>query len=468
VDIRASFTSFVPAAVSESLAGTLVNYYLEQLRARPELHDKVEIELVFHCWTFDLHERLSRFSATVGIEPGERDRLETALRELTFRLTDREAGPWAEDCSQMTAFADWLSCRASHKQPTTASLIQETLLKCRDEGARAFAGLARVGFVAVSLVNSLVAVGIWDDAERDRFFHGQQTVLSQMHHDRKRCSRDEFLSRYGHLRPGTYDILVPRYDEAPEFYFESGSAELLTVSEPFRLSSGQTNALRSLLLQHGIPMEPDEFMDFLSDAIRWREYGKFIYSRGISELLSMLSEYAAEFGITREECSFADQSLWDSNVSDDEFPHRLRDSIAAGHAAIESSRGLALPPLLLSLEERQSFRYPRCQPNYVTRGIACGPVRELKPLSEEGNRPIDLRGTVVMLPAADPGYDWIFTTGIVGFITKFGGANSHMAIRAREWNLPAAIGVGEVRYRRLVQARAVRVDCLHQLMVTIP
>ena len=74
----------------------------------------------------------------------------------------------------------------------------------------------------------------------------------------------------------------------------------------------------------------------------------------------------------------------------------------------------------------------------------------------------------MLLPSADPGFDWIFSSGIVAFVTKFGGANSHMAIRAREWNLPAAIGVGEVRYRRLVQARALRVDCLHQLLVTLP
>ena len=48
-----------------------------------------------------------------------------------------------------------------------------------------------------------------------------------------------------------------------------------------------------------------------------------------------------------------------------------------------------------------------------------------------------------MIENADPGYDWIFLHKIRGFITKYGGLNSHMAIRAAELGIPAAIGTGE-------------------------
>ena len=46
------------------------------------------------------------------------------------------------------------------------------------------------------------------------------------------------------------------------------------------------------------------------------------------------------------------------------------------------------------------------------------------------------------MPSADPGFDWIFTRDISGFVTQFGGANSHMAIRASELGIPAVIGAG--------------------------
>ena len=39
-----------------------------------------------------------------------------------------------------------------------------------------------------------------------------------------RLSKADFLARYGHLRPGTYDILSPRYDEAPDLYFDWSAA----------------------------------------------------------------------------------------------------------------------------------------------------------------------------------------------------------------------------------------------------
>jgi phosphoenolpyruvate-protein kinase (PTS system EI component) len=58
----------------------------------------------------------------------------------------------------------------------------------------------------------------------------------------------------------------------------------------------------------------------------------------------------------------------------------------------------------------------------------------------------------VLIPQADPGYDWLFGQRIAGLVTLYGGANSHMAIRAAEFGLPAAIGIGEQRYRSLAKA----------------
>ena len=53
--------------------------------------------------------------------------------------------------------------------------------------------------------------------------------------DRATLDKATFLSRYGHLRPGTYDILSPRYDEAPEMYFDwSAKQPSRNRSSPFR------------------------------------------------------------------------------------------------------------------------------------------------------------------------------------------------------------------------------------------
>jgi phosphoenolpyruvate-protein kinase (PTS system EI component) len=69
---------------------------------------------------------------------------------------------------------------------------------------------------------------------------------------------------------------------------------------------------------------------------------------------------------------------------------------------------------------------------------------------------------VLLIPSADPGFDWIFSRGISGLVTMFGGVNSHMAIRAGELGLPAVIGSGEQLFRRWQSARLLCIDCANR------
>ena len=41
----------------------------------------------------------------------------------------------------------------------------------------------------------------------------------------------------------------------------------------------------------------------------------------------------------------------------------------------------------------------------------------------------------------------------------YGGANSHMAIRAAEYKLPAAIGVGKEMYNQIASAQLITLKC---------
>ena len=68
-------------------------------------------------------------------------------------------------------------------------------------------------------------------------------------------------------------------------------------------------------------------------------------------------------------------------------------------------------------------------------------------------------GKILMIPSADPGFDWIFSQGICGFITMYGGANSHMAIRAGELGIPAVVGIGAKEFDRLKKAKSLEINC---------
>ena len=66
---------------------------------------------------------------------------------------------------------------------------------------------------------------------------------------------------------------------------------------------------------------------------------------------------------------------------------------------------------------------------------------------------------IVCIENADPGYDFLFNKNIKGLITKYGGLNSHMAIRCSELNLPSLIGVGEKNFNKIITHKIININC---------
>ena len=128
------------------------------------------------------------------------------------------------------------------------SRIYWLLEDCKRYGTLPFAGLARAGFIAVQLLQSFVAVGVLSPEEHATFMASVDTVGSRIGHDFSHKTKAEFLARYGHLRPGTYDILSPRYDEAPDLYFDWTGARADSAGQPrFALSIEQLRHIEKLL-----------------------------------------------------------------------------------------------------------------------------------------------------------------------------------------------------------------------------
>ena len=111
-----------------------------------------------------------------------------------------------------------------------------------------------------------------------------------------------------------------------------------------------------------------------------------------------------------------------------------------------------LPPLISNLDDIWGFKSPDVSPNYITNKKAIGDV-----ISELNNN--SLEGTIVCIPSADPGFDWIFNYSISGLITAWGGSNSHMAIRAGELGIPAVIGAGDTFFNLWSKSKRLSINC---------
>jgi phosphohistidine swiveling domain-containing protein len=452
IDVRLSFNSFIPKDVEGGLANRLVDYYIDRLIAAPTLHDKVEFEIVFSCYTLDLPQRLNVL-ADAGFSEQDRNQLADCLRTLTNRIINRDNGLWRADEAKLTELiARREEILASGLDPV--SRIYWLLEDCKRYGTLPFAGLARAGFIAVQMLKSLVAVGVFTQVDYECFMNGLNTVSSQLSRDLGSLDRTSFLSRYGHLRPGTYDILSHRYDEAPEDYLGGrGCGEVHGERKPFTLSLAQMRSIAKLLEDHGLSSDVVGLFDFLQAGIELREYAKFVFTRNLSDALSLFREWGGKFGFSTDELSYANIGcIRELYAGADDPKAVLARSIEEGKARYSETSQLWLPPLITRPEDVWAFHVPECEPNFVTQGSVTGTV--VRP--EQRDR---LAGAIVFIPSADPGFDWLFSHPIAGLVTAYGGVNSHMAIRANELGLPAVIGAGDTLFRKWSQAQRLHIDC---------
>ena len=452
IDVRLSFNSFIPADLEEGLAGRLVDYYIDRLLAEPALHDKVEFEVVFSCYTLDLPQRMEQLTE-VGFSKNEQQVIASSLRDLTNRIVHSQDGLWRRDAAKI----DTLNERREQLLASSAEPLERIYWLLEDAkryGTLPFAGLARAGFIAVQMLKSLVAVGVFSQEDYEAFMGGVSTVSGQLSRDRVVLDRATFLTRYGHLRPGTYDILSPRYDESPELYFDwSQRLPVPDPVKPFSFTLPQMREVAKLLKAHDLQPDPVGLFDFLQAGIELRELAKFHFTRNLSDVLVLITEVGGQYGFTPEDLAYCDITAFkELHVAAADPKDLLSRSIEQGKARYAETLKISLPPLIAKPEDVWAFEWPETAPNFITQKQVVAVVESCEARDQ-------LVGAIVCIPNADPGFDWLFAYPIAGLVTAWGGANSHMAIRAGELGLPAVIGAGEVLYRRWSNAERLLIDC---------
>ena len=317
--------------------------------------------------------------------------------------------------------------------------------------------------MAESLLRSAVRRGALSEERLAAFKRTIRTVSGELSHDfaeavRHPERRPAFMERYGHLRPGTYDILTPCYARRDLF---SGAAQSPEPPQPaaFALTPAEHEALSLLLDEAGLDCTPDRLLDYARQAIAGRERVKFIFSRHVCAVLETIAAWGERLDLDREACAMLPLDVITGSLHaplpDEARPYYL-SVIAEQRRQHELARSLRLAPLIRSERDVYVAAQQRSEPNFITRCRVEAPVTVLDG-GEAGAG--ELEGRIVCIESADPGYDWLFTRHIAGLVTCYGGANSHMAIRCAEYGLPAAIGCGGILYERAGKAGLLLLDC---------
>lgn len=471
IDVRNSFNSFVPADLPDALGARLVDGWLERLGAEPELHDKVEFEIVHTCVDFDVE---SEFRARYpGLLSSEQEASYMAsLTALTARALDISSNG---SLSHAEATVCALAGRQEHRttrfedESDTNLLIRadDGLSECRASGTIPFATLARHGFIAETLLRSSVRRGVLSPERVMELKRSINTVTVDFSVDLAelvagRLAETEFFRTYGHLRPGTYDIKSLRYADRDDVLSGLATADAGVSTPPaFTLTEQERRGLDALLRGSGLPGDADSLMEYVQRAVRGREYGKFVFTRNLSDALERMAEWGSRRGVSRS--SLAHIAVGDilglvhKHPLQDVRRHML-ELANAGEWAAQCGRATKLGFLIRDEADLYVIPVHRTTPTFVGGGVVRAPMVFLRPDNRDTR---DLYDRIVCVECADPGFDYIFTRGIAGLVTKYGGSNSHMAIRCNELGVPGAIGCGEETFNRLVRSNVIELDCDH-------
>ncbi|OEC54058.1 MULTISPECIES: PEP-utilizing enzyme [unclassified Aeromonas] len=468
IDVRSSFNSFLPAGLDDATSERLVTAWLERLREHPEWHDKVEFEVVQTCLDFTFEADFEvRYAGCLTSDAFQTYRQE--LGALTYRAIVGEG-----EGSLAAALVGIHACAVDQERrgpikSWRADLVsvKRLLLACREFGTVNFAILARHAFIAEELLRSACRRGAISMERVQLWKQSLHTVTTDLTTDYAAVfagtqSADHFLSRFGHLRPGTYDITSLRYDERHDlFATTSGSngLESVHVTRGFELQPDEEQALQRLLDERSWPVTAAGLLTYAGQAVQAREYAKLIFTRDLSDALALLNRWGGEVGLAREDLSYLDIfQLLDTLASPllDDIDRVVLNWVDKARHEYQQAISLKLGHLISGADDVFVVPIHRSLPNFITQKRV-----EAEGILLQQDTPVTtvLQGRIVCIENADPGYDWVFTRNIAGLVTQYGGANSHMAIRCAEFGIPAAIGCGEQLFSRLLRCRGIVLNC---------
>lgn len=470
IDVRESFNSFIPVELDSVIAEKLVFHWLSRLEEAPELHDKIEFEIATTVFPFDFETSTRPSLTKVGLNNREIDAFAHALKKLTCGII--------HDQPMLALQVHHLDeLRKRHAMTMAASrgggnplgYAKSLLIDCRRLGTRPFAVAARCGFIAEDMLRSLNRIGAISSDSASAFRSSVKTVLSEFLNDihffqSGKMTGADFFQRYGHLRPGTYNILSQRYDQRDDLLVrrestQTNSFKSSSDNAAFSFSVAETAAVDEALVSAGFSFRSEELLKFMREAIALRELVKFEFSRNLSDALEIVASWGSSVGLNRDELSHLSireiLSLL-AEAPQEPLEDRLRQVAKANSAQHEVAQSIRLPSLISDTIDIYIVPLLRTHPNLITQKTIR--ARTIFITGQE-LRPSGLSGRIVLIEGADPGFDWIFMYDIAGLITKYGGANSHMAIRCSELGIPAAIGCGEQLFERCAQASEITLDC---------
>jgi len=458
-----SFNTFLPHNLPEDVSEKLINFYIDKLIANPELHDKIEFDIAYTSYDFFFEEKEKEMLQN-NFSKKQIDEIKKCLLELTDNIVNERVTTISEEMEHTYSLNEKREKTIKSYAPADVK-IKQLLHDCKYYGTLPFSKLARFAFISNILLKSLIKKNVITHEEYQKIFGSIRTIAYEFIEDltklkERLIQKKDFINKYGHLRPGSYDICSRTYKEGFEEYINIKNFKGSTMDySNFDISDETKRRIDQIIKECGFTFTAEQFLSFCRRAIKAREEAKYEFSKNLSLVLDYCEEYTKEYSISKDDTAF----LEIEDITKSAFKSKPREHIKVLKEIINNNKkqynitkAIRLPPLIYIERNFDYFHLFDNKPNYVTNKNEIG---EVVYVDANYRNQVDLNNKIVLIENADPGYDWIFSHNIKGLITKYGGPGSHMCIRATEFNLPAVIGCGGAIFDLIKSSKIIEMNC---------
>jgi phosphohistidine swiveling domain-containing protein len=426
INVNHSLNSFLTRSLKVDSCEKIIQHQLEKLKENPQLHDSIEFNISRSSYVFDTEDEFAV--------------------EYKNIISPEEIQKWHQDLIEIDSLNKSTLEKNNETMLRAFSLLdgnfkyskKENIKFIRDNMALPFTHHSRLGFVYFAQLNNLLRKDVITEAQKNSLLLSVKSISTKMKSDayqvklgKKSLSR--FLDIYGHVRAGNYNLSSSNLKNNLEF-----TEILVHNSEPQDENISLQKVIFSNIDKYfelnNIPYTASAWVEMFQTAIATRENSKFYYTKGIDGILNEIEKH---------------------NISDEELFQRLNIEFNQENRINLDLKNTLMPDLISSSDDFYLYEEMSKDGNYIGQGTVSGKVLLLENYS---NQPYDLDNKIVVIPAADPGWDWIFNYKIKSLITQYGGPNSHMAIRCAEHNIPAILGVGESNFSMISTSQSLLID----------
>ena len=163
IDLRVDLNSFLPIDLNNNISKKLINFYIKKIKKNPELHDKIEFEVINTCFDFSIHKNNS-----LPLTKIEKKKYFSSLKRLTNKILNPKHNILKNDIKKI----DTLKRKISLINNSKLSHIQKIyylINDCKRYGTLPFAGIARCAFISKAILDSLQKIKMIESKDIENF-----------------------------------------------------------------------------------------------------------------------------------------------------------------------------------------------------------------------------------------------------------------------------------------------------------